>query len=86
MEFSYRYYLFLLLEVCRVFILMLSIYILDYCMDGQLGSSGEDSSDENYIGGIYSLVPRLLNKFLELHPPDSSTFVSEAEGKGSIKV
>lgn len=51
-------------------------------MDGQLGINGEDSPD---INTDYSSVPCLLNKFLELHPPDSSADTSE-EGKASLKV
>ncbi|XP_072086198.1 ultraviolet-B receptor UVR8 isoform X1 [Arachis hypogaea] len=62
------------------------IYILDYCMDGQLGTDGEDTPDENSIGGVYNLAPHLLNKFPESHPLDSSTGVSEVQGKGSIKI
>lgn len=55
-------------------------------MDGQLGINGEESHDNEYVVGDYSLVPRLLKNFLELHPPDSSSGVSEAEGKTSLKV
>ncbi|TKY58299.1 Ultraviolet-B receptor UVR8 [Spatholobus suberectus] len=40
----------------------------------------------NKIDGDYSVVPCLLNKFLELHPPDSSSTVPEAEGKASLKI
>lgn len=63
-----------------------SIYILDYFMDGQLGVTEEDSHDKKYTEGDYSLVPCLLDRFLELQPPDSSTGMSEAEGKTSLKV
>ncbi|KAK7320797.1 hypothetical protein VNO77_30604 [Canavalia gladiata] len=34
----------------------------------------------------YNILPCLLNKFLELHPPDSSSTVLEAEGKASLKI
>ncbi|TKY74545.1 Ultraviolet-B receptor UVR8 [Spatholobus suberectus] len=46
----------------------------------------EESHDNEYAVGDYSLVPRLLNKFLELLSPDSSSGVSEAEGKTSLKI
>lgn len=55
-------------------------------MDGQLGINGEDSHDKSNTDGDNSLVPCLLNKFIELHLPDSSTGMSEAEGKASLKV
>jgi len=56
-------------------------------MDGQLGINGEESHDNEYAVGDNSLVPRILNKFLELHPPDSSSSgVSEAESKTPLKV
>jgi len=56
-------------------------------MDGQLGINGEESHDNEYAIGENSLVPCLQNKFLELHPPDSSsTGVSEAESKTSLKL
>jgi hypothetical protein len=57
-------------------------------MDGQLGIiNGEDSHNPKYTDGYYSVVPCLLNKFLELHPPDSSTLLlEEAEGKTPLKV
>lgn len=55
-------------------------------MDGQLGINGEDSHNRKYTDGDYSVVPCFLNKFLELHPPDSSTLVSETEDKASLKV
>ncbi|KAG5018799.1 hypothetical protein JHK87_014654 [Glycine soja] len=42
-------------------------------MDGQLGINGEESHDNEYAIGENSLVPCLQNKFLELHPPDSSS-------------
>jgi len=60
--------------------------LLDYCMDGQLGIiNEEDAHNPKYTDGYYSVVPCLLNKFLELHPPDSSTLVLE-EGKAPLKV
>ncbi|RDY02205.1 Ultraviolet-B receptor UVR8, partial [Mucuna pruriens] len=57
-------------------------------MDGQLGINGEDFYSRKYSDGEYSVVPCLLNKFLELHPPDSSSTVPEveAEGKASLKI
>ncbi|KAK2453171.1 ultraviolet-B receptor UVR8 [Trifolium repens] len=57
-------------------------------MDGQLGIiNGEDSHNPKYTDGYYSVVPCLLNKFLELHPPDSSTLLlEEAEGKTPLKI
>lgn len=57
-------------------------------MDGQLGIiNEEDAHNPKYTDGYYSDVPCLLNKFLELHPPDSSTLVlGEAEGKAQLKV
>ncbi|KAL2318203.1 hypothetical protein Fmac_032079 [Flemingia macrophylla] len=67
-------------------ILILMIDILDYYMDGQLGINGEDFHSRKYSDGDYSVVPCLLNKFLELHPPDSSSTVPEAEGKTSLKI
>ncbi|KAK7410386.1 hypothetical protein VNO78_01125 [Psophocarpus tetragonolobus] len=68
------------------FILCTSIYTLDYCMDGQLGRNGEESRDNAYVGGDYSPLPCVVNKFLELHPVDSSLNVSEAEGKPSLTI
>ncbi|KAK7384975.1 hypothetical protein VNO78_30679 [Psophocarpus tetragonolobus] len=55
-------------------------------MDGQLGINGEDLHSRKYSDGDYSVVPCLLNKFLDLHPPDSSSTVPEAEGKASLKI
>jgi hypothetical protein len=57
-------------------------------LDGQLGIiNGEDSHNPKYIDEYYSVVHCLLNKFLELHPPDSSTLLlEEAEGKTPLKV
>lgn len=52
-------------------------------MDGQLGINGEDSHDSI---GDKSLVPCILNKFLELHPPDSSADTPEEGSKSSLKV
>ncbi|XP_061369593.1 ultraviolet-B receptor UVR8-like isoform X2 [Gastrolobium bilobum] len=63
-----------------------AVWCWGYNIYGQLGISGEDSHDKKYTDGDYSLVPCLLNKFLELHPPDSSTGVSETEGKASLKI
>ncbi|KAJ1409830.1 Regulator of chromosome condensation, RCC1 [Sesbania bispinosa] len=34
----------------------------------------------------YNILPCLLNKFMKLHPPDSSTAVPEAEGRASLKI
>ncbi|XP_054788733.1 uncharacterized protein LOC129294410 isoform X2 [Prosopis cineraria] len=58
-------------------------YFLDYCMDGQLGINEEDSPASS---GDKSLVPCLLNKFLELQPPNSSTDTPEEESKASLKI
>lgn len=55
-------------------------------MDGQLGTNGEKSHDKEYEVGDNSLVPRLLNRFDELHPVNSSSDVSETEAKTSLKV
>ncbi|XP_027190891.1 ultraviolet-B receptor UVR8 isoform X2 [Cicer arietinum] len=57
-----------------------SVWCWGYNIYGQLGLTGEDSHD--------SLVPWLLStsRFLELQPPDSSTDLSEAEGKASLKI
>ncbi|XP_019438424.1 PREDICTED: ultraviolet-B receptor UVR8 [Lupinus angustifolius] len=63
-----------------------SVWCWGYNLYGQLGINGEDSNDINYTGRDYSLVPCLLNKFLELHVPDSSTDTPEAEGKESLKI
>ncbi|XP_057738312.1 ultraviolet-B receptor UVR8 isoform X1 [Arachis stenosperma] len=63
-----------------------SVWSWGYNIYGQLGTDGEDTPDENSIGGVYNLAPHLLNKFPESHPLDSSTGVSEVEGKGSIKI
>jgi len=60
-----------------------STYTLDYCTDGQLGTNGEESHDHEVAAGDYSLVPRLLNRFVELQPVNSSSGVSEAEAKTS---
>jgi len=57
-------------------------------MDGQLGINGEDFHGEKYSDGDYSIVPCLLNKFLDLHPPISSSAstILEAEDESSLKV
>lgn len=57
-------------------------------MDGQLGIHGEEFHGRKYTDGDYSIVPCLLNKFLDLHPPDSSSIsiVPETEGQASLKV
>ncbi|XP_061350867.1 ultraviolet-B receptor UVR8-like [Gastrolobium bilobum] len=60
-----------------------SVWCWGYNIYGQLGINNGKCAD-----GDYSPVPCLLNEFLELHPPnaDSSITVSEAEGKGSLKI
>ncbi|XP_058785195.1 ultraviolet-B receptor UVR8-like [Vicia villosa] len=55
-----------------------SVWCWGYNIYGQLGISGEDSHD--------SQVPCLLSRFLELQPPDSSTGLSEAEDRASLKM
>ncbi|XP_027354960.1 ultraviolet-B receptor UVR8-like isoform X2 [Abrus precatorius] len=63
-----------------------AVWCWGYNIYGQLGINGEDLHDDKYAVGDNSLVPVVLNKFLELHPPDSSTAVSEEEGKTSLKI
>ncbi|XP_020207141.1 probable E3 ubiquitin-protein ligase HERC2 [Cajanus cajan] len=63
-----------------------SVWCWGYNIYGQLGINGEDFHGRKYSDGDYSVVPCLLNKFLELHPPDSSSTVPEAEGKTSLKI
>lgn len=65
-----------------------SVWCWGYNLYGQLGIiDDEDSHNPKYTDGYYSVVPCLLNKFLELHPPDSSTLVlEEAEGKAQLKI
>jgi len=57
-------------------------------MDGQLGINGEDFHGEKHKDVDYSIVPCLLNKFLDLHPPISSSTstISEAGDESSLKV
>ncbi|XP_050880850.1 ultraviolet-B receptor UVR8 isoform X2 [Lathyrus oleraceus] len=55
-----------------------SVWCWGYNIYGQLGISEEDSHD--------SLAPCLLSKFLEVQPPDSSTGLSEAEDRASLKM
>lgn len=64
-----------------------AVWCWGYNFYGQLGINGEESHDNEYAVGDNSLVPRILNKFLELHPPDSSSSgVSEAESKTPLKI
>ncbi|XP_020216541.1 ultraviolet-B receptor UVR8 isoform X2 [Cajanus cajan] len=63
-----------------------AVWCWGYNYYGQLGINGEESQDNEYAVGDYSLVPHLLNKFHELHPSDSSSGVSEAEGTTSLKI
>ncbi|KAL9313456.1 hypothetical protein ACSQ67_018908 [Phaseolus vulgaris] len=71
---------------CLVLGLQFLTYTLDYCMDGQLGTNGEESHDHESDVGDSSLVPRLLKRFDELHPVNSSLGESEAEAKTSLKI
>ncbi|KAH1213296.1 Ultraviolet-B receptor UVR8 [Glycine max] len=47
-----------------------------------------NKTNGKYTDGDYSIVPCLLNKFLDLHPPDSSSIsiVPETEGQASLKI
>ncbi|XP_028755770.1 ultraviolet-B receptor UVR8-like [Neltuma alba] len=60
-----------------------SVWCWGYNIYGQLGLNEEDSYGSS---GDKSLIPCLLNKFLELHPPDSSTDPPEEESKASLKI
>ncbi|WVY90409.1 hypothetical protein V8G54_035923, partial [Vigna mungo] len=76
-------------NICILNILrLLFMKILDYYMDGQLGINGEDFHGEKHSDGDYSIVPCLLNKFLDLHPPVSSSTstIPEAENESSLKI
>ncbi|QCE00003.1 Regulator of chromosome condensation 1/beta-lactamase-inhibitor protein II [Vigna unguiculata] len=48
----------------------------------------EDFHGEKHSDGDYSIVPCLLNKFLDLHPPvsSSSSTIPEAEDESSLKI
>lgn len=65
-----------------------SVWCWGYNLYGQLGIiNEEDAHNPKYTDGYYSVVPCLLNKFLELHPPDSSTLLlEEVEGKAQLKI
>ncbi|XP_027332321.1 ultraviolet-B receptor UVR8-like [Abrus precatorius] len=63
-----------------------SVWCWGYNIYGQLGINGEDYHSRKNTDGDYSVVPCLLNNFLELHPPDSSSTVSESEQKASLKI
>ncbi|KAK7377468.1 hypothetical protein VNO80_02893 [Phaseolus coccineus] len=57
-------------------------------MDGQLGINGEDFHGEKHSDGDYSIVPCLLKKFIDLHPPVSSSTstIPKAEDESSLKI
>ncbi|XP_014498590.1 ultraviolet-B receptor UVR8 isoform X1 [Vigna radiata var. radiata] len=63
-----------------------AVWSWGYNFYGQLGTNGEKSHDKEYEVGDNSLVPRLLNRFDELHPVNSSSDVSETEAKTSLKI
>lgn len=63
-----------------------AVWCWGYNFYGQLGVNGEELQDNEYVVGDNSLVPCILNKFLELHPLDSSSGMSEVEGKTPLKI
>ncbi|KAG2400117.1 Ultraviolet-B receptor UVR8 Protein UV-B RESISTANCE 8 RCC1 domain-containing protein [Vigna angularis] len=63
-----------------------AVWSWGYNFYGQLGTNGEKSHDNEYEVGDHCLVPRLLNRFVELHSVNSSSGVSETEAKTLLKI